>query len=51
MAPPDEVSRQVWEIGGRALMARVGYGETEDVSAGVFPRPGMGFGGMDPRSG
>ena len=45
-APPDEVSRQVWKFGGRALMARVGCRGTEDISAGDFPCPGTGFGGM-----
>ena len=47
-APPGEVS---WQVGGRALMARVGCRGTEDMSVGDFPCPGTGFGGMDPRSG
>ena len=50
-ALPDGVSGQVWECGGRVLMARVGCRGTGDASTEDFPRLGTGFGGMDPRSG
>ena len=43
MASPDEVSRQVWEVGGRALVARVGCRGTGGMSAENSPRLGNGF--------
>ena len=43
MTSPDEVSRQVWEVGGRALVARVGCRGTGGMSAENSPRLGNGF--------